>query len=230
MLYLVPTPIGNLGDITLRAVDVLREVDVIAAEDTRHTRRLLDHLGIGKPVLSYHEHNEIRRASELADRLAGGQSVALVSDAGTPSVSDPGFRILRVCIERGLEYTVLPGASALTVAVAGSGFGGGRFYFGGFLPVRSGQRGQCLARARERLEFSVFFESPHRLVKSLGAAVAVDGDWELCVCRELSKRHEEYRRGAACELLAHYTGHPPKGEIVLVCAGRDTKTGKEAGE
>ncbi len=218
MLYVVPTPIGNLGDITLRALDTLKNVEVIFAEDTRHTRRLLDHYGIMRPLASYHEHNEKQRTAELVNRLQNGQDVALVSDAGTPGISDPGFRLIHACIQQGLPYTILPGASALTVAAVGCGFGGGRFHFGGFLPVKSGQRASELQAASERPVFSLYFESPHRLVKSLMAAADIMPERQLCVARELSKLHEEFRRGHAADLAAHFSAHPPRGEIVLAIA------------
>ena len=219
MLHVVPTPIGNLGDITVRALEVLRAVDLIAAEDTRHTRRLLTHYGIDRPLASYHEHNERRRAVDIAGRLERGEAVALVTDAGTPTVSDPGFRILEECIARGLAYSVLPGASSVVVAAAACGFGGGRFFFGGFLPVKSGQRRREIGEALRRDEFSLYFESPHRLLKSLAVLAELDRARLLCVCRELSKRHEEIRRGSAPELIERYSAHPPRGEIVLAVAG-----------
>jgi 16S rRNA (cytidine1402-2'-O)-methyltransferase len=221
MLFIVPTPIGNLGDITLRAVDVLRSVDIIACEDTRHSIHLLRHHGIEKPLVSYHEHNEARRTAELIEQLAGGKKVAVISDAGLPGISDPGHRLLRACQARGVPYTVLPGASAVLTALIGSGFDAERFFYGGFLPVKSGGRERELRAAAGRAETSVFFESPHRLVKTLAAGVAVLGERPVCVARELTKTFEEYRRGAAPELLAHYTAHPPKGEIVLIIAGRE---------
>ena len=219
MLYLVPTPIGNLGDITLRALDVLRAADVIAAEDTRHTGHLLTHFEISKPLVSYHEHNEARRTQELLERLRRGENVAVVSDAGMPGISDPGARILAACSAEGLPYTVLPGASALITGLIGSGFPADAFYYGGFLPPKSGGRERELAAAAARQETSVLFESPHRLCKTLEAAVKTLGDRPLCVARELTKTFEEYRKGTALELLAHYTAHPPKGEIVLLVCG-----------
>ncbi len=218
MLTVVPTPIGNLADITLRALEVLRGADIIAAEDTTHTQRLLSRHEIRRPLVSYHEHNEERRAPELLEAVASGKNVALVSDAGMPLISDPGYRLVHSCRERGLPCTVLPGPSAVITAVAGSGFGGGAFYFGGFLPVKSGGRGSALREAAVRPEMGVFFESPHRLCKTLSAAVPVTAERRWCVARELSKQFEEYRQGTAAELLAHYTEHPPKGEICLVLA------------
>lgn len=218
MLFFVPTPIGNLGDMTTRAVETLRGVDLIACEDTRHSLHLLRHLGISKPLISYHEHNEARRTVEIMELLAGGKNVALISDAGMPGISDPGHRLLRACQERSLGYTVLPGASALLTALIGSGFDAEQFYYGGFLPVKSGGRERDLRAAAKRAETTIFFESPHRILKTLAASVDVLGERVLCVARELTKTFEEYRRGTAAELLEHYTRHPAKGEIVFLVA------------
>ncbi len=220
MLYVVATPIGNLGDITLRALDVLKSVDLIAAEDTRHSGILLKRFGIKKPFISYHEHNEATRTAELAERLMRGQNVALITDAGTPGLSDPGLRLVRECIQRELPFTVIPGPSSILTAVLGSGFSTDKFSFHGFLPVKSGQRERELRAAAERDETVIFFESPYRLSKTLAACTDVMPDRQLCVARELTKKFEEFRRGTASELLAHYQAHPPKGEIVLVIAGR----------
>lgn len=228
MLYLVPTPIGNLGDITLRALEVLKSADVIAAEDTRHSGHLLKHFGIEKPLVSYHEHNEARRTQELLARLKEGQTVAVISDAGMPGISDPGARVLSACIAEGVPYTVLPGPSAVITAVIGSGFPADAFYFGGFLPPKSGGRERELRAAAERQETSVFYESPHRLAKTLATAVEVLGDRPLCVARELTKTFEEYRSGTAVELLEHYTAHPPKGEIVLLVRGLSSREWRDA--
>ncbi len=219
MLFLVPTPIGNLGDITLRALEVLKSADVIAAEDTRHSGHLLHHFGIQKPLVSYHEHNEARRTQELLERLRRGETVAIVSDAGMPGISDPGARILSACIAEGLPYSVLPGPSATITALIGSGFPADAFFYGGFLPNKSGGRERDLAAAAARQETSLFYESPHRLTKTLEAATRLLGERPLCVARELTKTFEEYRIGTAAELLAHYTAHPPKGEITLLVRG-----------
>ncbi len=220
MLFLVATPIGNLGDITLRALETLKSVDVIACEDTRHSLHLLRHHGIEKPLVSYHEHNEARRTAELIEQLAAGKKVAVISDAGLPGISDPGHRLLRACIERGVPYTVIPGASALLTGLIGSGFDTEQFHWGGFLPVKSGGRERDLRAAAEREITTVFFESPHRLLKTLAAAVPLLGERLLCVARELTKTFEEFRRGTAAELLAHYTAHPAKGEMVLVVSAK----------
>lgn len=216
MLYLVPTPIGNLGDITLRALEVLKASDVIAAEDTRHSGILLKHHGIWKPLVSYHEHNEAKRTGELMERLRGGETVTVITDAGMPSISDPGARLLRACQEDGLPYTVLPGASAVLTALVGSGFPAEPFYFGGFLPARSGGREREVLAAGERPETTIYFESPHRLLRTLETFQKHLPDRTLCVARELTKRFEEYRIGTPRELVPHFAAHPPKGEIVLL--------------
>jgi 16S rRNA (cytidine1402-2'-O)-methyltransferase len=218
MLYVVATPIGNLDDITLRALEVLKSVDVVAAEDTRHSGNLLRYFEIRKPLLSYHEHNEAMRSEELADRLAAGENVALISDAGMPGLSDPGARLIRKCIERSLPYTVIPGVSAILTALVGSGLAMESFCFRGFLPVKSGQRERGLRGAAESERTSVFFESPYRILKTLAACAEIMPDRQLCVARELTKKFEEFRRGTPADLLAHYTAHPAKGEITLVIA------------
>jgi len=220
MLYVVATPIGNLGDITLRALEVLKSVDVIAAEDTRHSGMLLKHFELKKPFLSYHEHNEAMRTTQLIERLAAGEGVALITDAGTPGLSDPGARLIRECIKRNLPFTIIPGPSSILAALIGSGFSTERFYFGGFLPVKRGQRERELRAAVDREETTIFFESPYRLTKTLAACIDIMPDRRLCVARELTKKFEEFRRGSASELLAHYETHSPKGEIVLVVSGR----------
>jgi 16S rRNA (cytidine1402-2'-O)-methyltransferase len=216
MLYVVATPIGNLGDMTFRALEVLKSVDLIAAEDTRHSGMLLKHFEIKKPLVSYHEHNEAMRTAQLVERLAADENVALITDAGTPALSDPGARLIRACIERGLPLTIIPGPSSILAALVGSGFSTERFYFGGFLPVKSGQRERELRATAERGETTVFFESPYRLTKTLAVCTGIMPDRQLCVARELTKKFEEFRHGIASELLAHYEAHPPKGEIVLV--------------
>jgi len=216
MLYVVATPIGNLGDITVRALQVLKSVDVVAAEDTRHSGMLLKHFEIKKPLVSYHEHNEAMRTAQLVERLAADENVALITDAGTPALSDPGARLIRACIERRLPLTIIPGPSSILAALVGSGFSTERFYFGGFLPVKSGQRERELRATAERGETTIFFESPYRLTKTLAACTGIIPDRQLCVARELTKKFEEFRHGIASKLLAHYEAHPPKGEIVLV--------------
>ena len=219
MLYVVATPIGNLDDITLRALEVLKSVDVIAAEDTRHSGNLLKHFEIRKPLVSCHEHNEAMRAAELIERLADGENIAVITDAGMPGLSDPGARLLRKCIERGVAYTIVPGASSILTALVGTGFALDRFYYGGFLPVKSGQRERELRNAAGREETSVYFESPYRLTKTLSVCAAIMPERQLCVARELTKKFEEFRRGTAAELLRHYETKPPKGEITFVISG-----------
>jgi 16S rRNA (cytidine1402-2'-O)-methyltransferase len=216
MLSVVATPIGNLGDITLRALEVLRDVDLIAAEDTRYSRILLQRYKIDKPLISYHEHNEAMRTAQLVERLAAGDNIALITDAGTPGLSDPGARLIRECIKRQLLFTILPGPSSILTALIGSGFSAENFFFGGFLPVKGGRRERELRNAAAREETSVYFESPYRLTKTLSACAEILQDRQLCVARELTKKFEEFRRGTASELLGYYQAHPPKGEIVLV--------------
>ena len=219
MLYVVATPIGNLGDITLRALEVLKGVDLVAAEDTRHSGLLLKHFEIKKPFVSYHEHNEAARTAELVDRLARGENVALITDAGMPGLSDPGLRLIRECINRELPFTIIPGPSSILTALIGSGFATDRFSFRGFLPVKSGRRERELRMAAVREETTLFFESPYRLLKTLHACSTIIPERQLCIARELTKKFEEFRRGTAAELLAHYEAHPAKGEIVLVVSG-----------
>ncbi len=220
MLFVVATPIGNLTDITLRALEALQSADLIAAEDTRHSGILLKHYQIAKPLISYHEHNEAMRTAQLIERLAQGTKIALITDAGMPGLSDPGARLIRECIRRDLPFTILPGPSSILTALTGSGFGMERFCFRGFLPNKSGQRERELRAAATREETTIFFESPYRLVKTLGATMEILPDRQLCVARELTKKFEEFRHGTAAELLAHYQAHRPKGEIVLVISGR----------
>jgi len=219
MLYVVATPIGNLGDITMRAFEILKSVDLVAAEDTRHSGILLKRHEINKPLISYHEHNEAMRTAQLVERLAAGENIALISDAGTPGISDPGARLIRECVKRGLDFTVIPGPSSILTALVGSGFSADKFFFGGFLPIKSGRRQRELSAAGAREETSIYFESPYRLIKTLKASIDVLQDRQLCVARELTKKFEEFQRGTAAELLAHYEARPPKGEIVLVIGG-----------
>src|SRR5437588_7132754 len=188
MLYDVATPIGNLGDITLRALEILKDVDLVAAEDTRHSGVLLKHYQIKKPLISYHEHNEAMRTAQLTERLAAGEKIALITDAGTPGLSDPGARLIRECIKRELPFTIVPGPSSILTALVGSGFSADKFFFGGFLPVKSGQRERELRAAADRAETSIFFESPHRLIKTLTASAEIMPDRQLCVARELTKK------------------------------------------
>lgn len=218
-LYLVSTPIGNLEDITLRALRVLKEVDLIACEDTRHTRKLLDHFGIRKPVISYHEHNEQTRAAELAGRLAQGESIAIVTDAGTPGISDPAYRIVRAAIEQGVEVVPIPGPAALIAGLVSSGLPTDSFYFGGFLPPRKGARRTRLNELRSERSTLVFYESPHRIREALSDAEDVLGDREASLARELTKLHEQFLRGRLSEIRARLDVQSPRGEMTLVIAG-----------
>jgi 16S rRNA (cytidine1402-2'-O)-methyltransferase len=220
LLTFVPSPVGNLEDITLRALRLLREADLIAAEDTRHASILLKHHGISRPLLSLHEHNEAQRSGEIAQRLAAGENIALLTDAGMPGISDPGYRMVRACLERGLEFTVLPGPSSILPALVGSGLPLHEFYFGGFLPVKSGRRKAALEAALARGETSIFFESPHRIARSLAVLAELAPERPVCVARELSKKFEEYWRGSAAELSARAEKQPPRGEICLLIAGQ----------
>ncbi len=214
-LVVCPTPIGNLEDVTLRVLGALREADVVACEDTRRTRVLLDRHGISAALLSFHEHNERARASELIARIRGGAVVALVSDAGTPLVSDPGFALVRDCLAAGLALDVLPGPSAALTALVASGLAAERWCFVGFLPRARGELTALLAQASQTL---VAFESPRRLAGTLELLARHDPARRAAVCRELTKLHEEVRRGTAAELAEHYRRAPARGEVVLVCA------------
>src|ERR1700733_6979309 len=216
MLFLIGSPIGNLGDVTYRAIEVLKEVALIAAEDTRRSSILLKRFEISKPLVSFHEHNEARRTSELVEKMRAGEKIALITDAGMPSISDPGYRIVRACIENGIRVEVIPGPSAVLTALVGSGLPTDRFYFGGFLPVKSGRREKELVAALAREVTSVYFESPHRILRSLEIVAREDPTRMICVARELTKQFEEYRRGEVSEVLAHYAAHPPKGEITFL--------------
>lgn len=217
-LYLTATPIGNLGDITLRALDVLKQVQLIACEDTRHSGRLLSHHGIHARLISLNEHNEARRIPELIAHIQAGGSVALVSDAGMPTVSDPGQRLVQSVVAAGLKVESLPGPSAVLTALAASGLPTVPFYFGGFLPHKKGQREKELLVALQRHATSLYFESPYRLVDTLAMIAAARPDHRVVVARELTKKFEEFQRGPAQQVLSHYQNRPPKGEITLVIA------------
>ena len=215
-LYVVATPIGNLEDISARALRVLREVELIAAEDTRHTGHLLTRFEIRKPLISYHQFSEAKRTAEFLQKFGQGQSIALVSDAGLPGVSDPGERLIRAAVEAGVPVEIVPGPSAPFLALAGSGFPMVPFYFGGFLPVKSGQRRKELLAAAARGCTCIYFESPYRVVRMLEDSAAVIPEARLCLARELTKKFEDYRRGTAAELLEHFKAHEPRGEFCLV--------------
>ena len=216
-LYLVATPIGNLEDITLRAVRVLREADLIACEDTRQTGKLLRHFGIDKPMVSYHEHNEAARTRELVAKLESGVTIALVSDGGTPLVSDPGYRLVTAAIGAGISVIPVPGASAVLGALAASGLPTDAFRFCGFLPAKTGQRKKALEELREEDCTVIFYEAPHRILDTLSDVSAVYGERPVAVARELTKVHEEFLRGTAEEVRAQLAGRPSvKGEITLL--------------
>lgn len=219
VLSIVPTPLGNLEDITLRALRVLKEADLILAEDTRTTSVLLKHYGIHRPMQSHHLFNEHRTVEMIVNRLQGGENIALVSDAGTPGISDPGFLLVRECVRNDIEVIVLPGATAFVPALVASGLPCDRFRFEGFLPHKKG-RATRLSELAEVGETMVFYESPFRLVKTLEQlAVAMGGSRPACVARELTKLHEEIKRGTLEELAAYFGSKTVKGEIVLVVAG-----------
>lgn len=215
-LSILPTPIGNLGDLSHRVEEVLRECDVVVAEDTRRAEQLLNHLGIKKQLISFHEHNEKERLPRLLQELRAGKHVALVTDAGTPSISDPGYRLIAACIEGQIEYTVLPGPSAVVTALVGSGLPPVPFYFGGFLPASGSRRRAELKEAAERHVTSIYFESPHRLLKALEDFVKLLPESRLCVARELSKKFEEYCHGTPQSVLDHFKKGNVRGEITLV--------------
>ncbi len=216
-LYLVSTPVGNLEDITMRALRILREADLIACEDTRHTGRLLDHFGIRKPLISYHEHNEQARAGELVDRLVAGEKIAVVSDAGTPGISDPAYRIVRAAIDRGIEVIPIPGATALIAGLVASGLPTDAFLFGGFLPPKKTARRSRLEGLRGERATLVFYEAPHRIRETLLDAEEVLGDREASLARELTKMHEQFIRGPLSAIRARLD--QPRGEMTLVIAG-----------
>jgi 16S rRNA (cytidine1402-2'-O)-methyltransferase len=223
MLYIVPTPLGNMRDITLRALDVLKAVHYILCEDTRRTQKILDAYEIKKPLVSFHEHSGIGKHLEILRRLKAGESYALVSDAGTPLISDPGFEIVRLAREAGVGVEVLPGACAVTTALVASGLATDSFAYHGFLSQKSASRKKELLHLSDREETLIFYESPHRLVKVLEDMLQVLGDREACVARELTKKFEEVSRGRLSQLISHYGAKSVLGEIVLVVSGRDRK-------
>lgn len=219
-LYLVPTPIGNLEDITLRAIKVLKEADLILAEDTRNSGKLLKHFEINTPMQSHHMHNEHKTVENVVRQIQNGKTVALISDAGTPAISDPGFLLTRACVEAGIEVDCLPGATAFVPALVNSGLPNDKFVFEGFLPVKKGRQTRLEILAQETRTM-ILYESPHKLVKTLSQIKEFFGeDRQVSVSREITKLHEETVRGTASEVLAHYEKKPPKGEIVLVIAGK----------
>ena len=227
-LYIVPTPIGNLEDITLRAINVLKEVDFILAEDTRTTSHLLRHLGIDKPMHSHHKFNEHATVGRVAESIAAGKDVALVSDAGTPGISDPGFLLVRKCVEEGIDIVTLPGATALIPALVQSGFPCDRFCFEGFLPQKKG-RMKRLQELSTESRTVIFYESPYRVVKCLEQIAETFGlERRVAVVREITKKFEETVRGTVSEAIAHFKEHEPKGEFVIVVEGFDAKRSVES--
>ena len=219
-LYLVPTPIGNLDDMTFRAVKVLKEVDLILAEDTRNSGKLLKHFDIATQMHSHHMHNEHKTVDGIVQQIKTGRTFALISDAGTPAISDPGFLLTRACVEAGIEVDCLPGATAFVPALVNSGFPNDKFVFEGFLPVKKGRQTR-LNLLTEETRTIIFYESPHKLVKTLSNFVEFFGeDRPVSVSREITKLHEETIRGTAAEMLKHYTAKPPKGEIVIIVGGK----------
>lgn len=226
MLYLVPTPVGNLEDITLRAMRVLKECDLILAEDTRTSGLLLKHFDIRRPMLSYHKFNEHQTVSRIVERLQAGETVAVISDAGTPGISDPGFLVAREASRAGIEVSCLPGATAFVPALVSSGLPCDKFCFEGFLPQKKGRQTR-LQQLAEETRTMVFYESPHRVLKALQQFVEVFGeDRPVAVCREISKVHEEVVRGTMAEASAHFTEHEPRGEFVIIVGGKPEKQEK----
>lgn len=219
MLYLVATPIGNLMDITLRALHVLKEVDVIACEDKRVSAKLLNHYGISKPLMSYHDHNADQVRPRLRDLLREGKNVAYITDGGMPLISDPGFKLVLCCQEEKLAYTVIPGPSAPLMALCLSGLSPERFFFCGFLPSKQTARKTSLQEIKQLQATLVFFESPKRIVSFLTDALEILGDREGAVCREMTKMYEEVQKNSLSSLIAYYEAHPPRGEVVIVIHG-----------
>jgi len=223
-LYIVATPIGNLEDITLRAMRVLKEVDLIAAEDTRHTQHLLNHFGIRTPLTSYHEHNERSKARQLIERLREGKNVALVSDAGTPAISDPGFRIVVEAVAAGINIVPIPGASALTAVLSAGGLPTDRFVFEGFLPAKSKERRARLQALSAENRTLVFYEAPHRLKETLNDMLAILGERDVVVAREVSKAYEEFLRGHLGSVMQQIGERTIKGEVTLLVKGTEAST------
>ena len=219
-IYLVPTPIGNLGDITLRALEVLKSVDLIAAEDTRQSLKLLNHFNIKKSLISYHKHNEQGKSEELIDRVRNGENIAVISDAGTPGISDPGSIVLKKCIENGIDVKVLPGATAFTTAIIYSGLDTSAFIFRGFLPRENKEKKEFVESLKDRRETIIFYESPYRVIDTLTFLKENFGNRNIAICRELTKLHEEIYRGSLEEAICYFNDNIPKGEFVLVLQGK----------
>lgn len=219
-VYLVPTPIGNLGDITLRALEVLKSVDLVAAEDTRQSLKLLNHFDIKKSLISYHKHNEQGKSDEIINRARNGENIAVISDAGTPGISDPGSVVLKKCIEEGIDVEVLPGATAFTTALIYSGLDTTAFMFKGFFPRENKDKKELIEDIKDRRESIIFYESPYRILDTLNFLKESLGNRNIAVCRELTKLHEEIYRGTLEEAIEYFTANTPKGEFVLVLEGK----------
>ncbi|MFZ5875837.1 MAG: 16S rRNA (cytidine(1402)-2'-O)-methyltransferase [Nitrospirota bacterium] len=230
VLYVVGTPIGNLEDITLRALRILKEVATVAAEDTRHTQKLLAHYGLHAPLTSYHDFNKETKAAVLLARLREGASIALVCDAGTPTISDPGYFLINQCIEAGVAVVPIPGPSAILGALSASGLPTDRFHFEGFLPKTSGRLAKRLTALRDRRETIVLFESPHRILKTLKAIHEAWGNRPAVIARELTKLHEEFLRGTLAQLIAELERRPRRGEMTLLIGGLDRLSSVESSE
>lgn len=222
-LYIVPTPIGNLADITYRAIEVLKSVNAILAEDTRQTKKLLDHYQVSQKLIPYHQHNEHKNLQLVIERLLNGEILAVCTDAGTPGISDPGFLLIREAIQANIEVITLPGPVAAIVAIVGSGLPCDAFIYEGFLPHKKGKQTKIQNLVEEK-RTTIFYESPHRIIKTLQMIEEILGNTrQVAIGRELTKKFEEYIRGTATELLAHFMQHEPKGEFVLIIAGYDKK-------
>jgi len=219
-LYVVPTPIGNLKDITLRALETLQSADCIAAEDTRQTIKLLNHYNIKKPLISYHQHNELGKSKELIDRIRNGQNIALVSDAGSPGISDPGSVLIKRCIEEGIDFEVLPGATAIITALVASGCDTSKFAFRGFLPRESKEKKQLVEEVKNYKDTLIFYEAPHRLLDTLRFLRESFGNRNISVCKELTKMYETFVRGTLEEVIEHFSKITVKGEFVIVLEGK----------
>ena len=229
-LYLVGTPIGNLEDITLRALRILKEADQIACEDTRHTQKLLFHYDIHKPLVSYHEHNELTRAPELVMAIEQGAKIALVSDAGMPLVSDPGHRLVTLCLRHQIPVVPIPGPSALLASLSASGIPSEEFLFMGFLPARSGERRRALERLRIEERTIILYEAPHRVAECVADALKILGDRPACLAREVTKLHEEFLRGKLSEIIAALEERPARGEITLILGPPEVTEGRTQGD
>ena len=226
-LYLCPTPIGNLEDITIRTLNVLKSVDLIAAEDTRHSLGLLNHFEIKKPLVSYFEHNKFERGPELIEKLKNGENIALVTDAGTPAISDPGEDLVKACIENGITVVPLPGANAAITALIASGIETATFTFQGFLPVNKKDRKERLTKIKNYPETLIFYEAPHKIKNTLKDILEVLGDRKICLCRELTKKFEEFKPCMVSEAIEYYKAQDPRGEYVIVVKGTETPSADE---